>query len=765
MNFLIYTSDLTGNQKNCVYPNRVEVSNAAQLQMVVEKDHVCAQYKGNYRGTDNFILSNCIVMDVDNDHTEDPVEWITPESLADEYSEIKYAITFSRHHMKEKDGKAARPRFHVYFEIEPMKDGNAYSELKRTIQTIYPFFDDNALDAGRFIYGSKTDLPIWHDGSLMISDLVAAEDGDHPIQQGNRNRTMFRWAVRTMKRYGDNEKTKELFYSQAEKCNPPLDDSELATIYRSAGKYYKKIAAQPGYIPPDQYNGEVAPEWIEPIPFGRYTVASFPIDAFPDDIADYVAAVAESTQTPVDMAGAVALSMLSVCLQGKYCIRGKSDWTEPLNTYSLIVAPPSERKSAVQHMMLKPINNYETEYNLQHAAAVETSKMQRRILERKQKAIEDQVSKGKAEQEEVTRIAKEISEFEEERPLQLYVDDITTEKLVSVLASNHGRAAIISSEGGIFDTLAGIYTKNVNIDVMLKGYSGDPIRVDRIGRESESITNPALTVLLMAQPNVVSAVLGNTTFRGRGLTARFLYCMPQSQVGERRFESEPVKDDVYYRYEAKMVNLLEDEYPKRPEVITLSADAQKLLAGFATEIEPRLVDDYAEIADWVGKLVGNTLRISGLLCRVNTYRSHDFLEVSEPLVVDAATMAKAIKLGRYFLNHAQAAYDVLPEDGMTKKATSIMEMLISQNLTVFDRRLAMRNLRTFKTVAEIQPVLDFLDDYGYIAQQPTPTVIGGRPPLPKYHVNPRAKTMFCPFVRVLSGQKNHSRDSENPHKH
>ena len=71
-----------------------------------------------------------------------------------------------------------------------------------------------------------------------------------------------------------------------------------------------------------------------------------------------------------------------------------------------------------------------------------------------------------------------------------------------------GRNALISSEGGIFDTLAGIYTKNVNIDVMLKGYSGDPIRVDRIGRESENISNPALTVLLMAQPNVVSTVLG-----------------------------------------------------------------------------------------------------------------------------------------------------------------------------------------------------------------------------------------------------------------
>lgn len=83
--------------------------------------------------------------------------------------------------------------------------------------------------------------------------------------------------------------------------------------------------------------------------------------------------------------------------------------------------------------------------------------------------------------------------------------------------------ALLPSEAGIFDTLAGAYSKSVNIDLMLKSYSGDQIRVDRIGRESENIRHPTLTVFLMAQPNVISKVLSNETFRGRGLTARFLY--------------------------------------------------------------------------------------------------------------------------------------------------------------------------------------------------------------------------------------------------
>lgn len=118
-----------------------------------------------------------------------------------------------------------------------------------------------------------------------------------------------------------------------------------------------------------------------------------------------------------------------------------------------------------------------------------------------------QAVKGKVEMSEVDKVSEELASFKEEKPLKLYVDDITTEKLTSVLADNDGRAAILSTEGGIFDTLAGIYTKNVNIDVILKGYSGDSIRVDRIGRQSESVMTPALTMLLMAQPSVLSGLI------------------------------------------------------------------------------------------------------------------------------------------------------------------------------------------------------------------------------------------------------------------
>ena len=83
MKLIMQTANVVGNEENCLYPNRVEVSSAEELQAAVRRDHVCAEYKGNYRSSVNFLSSNCVVMDCDNDHTENPDEWITPEKLAE----------------------------------------------------------------------------------------------------------------------------------------------------------------------------------------------------------------------------------------------------------------------------------------------------------------------------------------------------------------------------------------------------------------------------------------------------------------------------------------------------------------------------------------------------------------------------------------------------------------------------------------------------------------------------------------------------------
>lgn len=756
MSFDLYYANCIGNQYNCEYPNRAEIKDTASLIQAVSHDYVCADYKNHYRSKENFLSSNTLAIEFDNDHSDDPTQWITPEIVRRDFPEVSMAVHYSRNHMKEKNGHTPRPKFHLFMESDRYTSVDDYSDMKRLVAARYPFVDLNALDGARFFYGTPDPKVEYYPGTKTVNQALEEEefDKDLPtgeIREGSRNSSMFHWAVRYMKRFGNSDESKEQFYHHAEKCNPPLDDAELNTIWRSACKYYGMIVRQPDYIPPQEYNNPESETYVDPIPFSRFAMAPFPVDALPKAIRDYVDAVAESTQTPADMAGATAISVLSVCLQGKYKIRGKDDWFEPLNTYSLVIAQPSERKSAVLSHMIKPMNDYEQQINSVNASRFEYSRMQKRILERKQKQIEDLVVKGKATQADMDQISKEIAAFKEEKPLQLYADDVTPEKLVSIMAENDGRAAIVSSEGGIFDTLAGIYTKTVNIDAMLKGYSGDVLRVDRIGRESERINHPALSILLMTQPKVVSEVLGNKTFRGKGLVARFLYSMPRSIIGERDLNSMPIPEEVYRRYERTIINLLKDEYTKIPEIITVSNEAYEVFKEFHDEIERKIKKEYADLSDWVGKLLGNTLRISGLLCRADVIRSHDFLDVPESLVVDKETMINAVRIGKYYLNQAQFVFDALPENKMYKEASRVLEMIAVRDLKELDRRTVMRNLRSFKKAADVQPVLDFLEDYGYIVPaKPKQQQFTGRPPLPKYRVNPKAKEMLRHVGRELS---------------
>ena len=266
MDLVLCLAKTSGDKTNCLYPTRVEVSSAEDMVKALAFDHVCAEYDKNYRSISNFQCSNVVVMDCDNDHSEDPADWITPEKLDELMPDIAYVVAPSRHNMLPKDGKAARPRFHVYFYIEETTDVDYYAALKNAIYQTFPFFDGNARDAGRFIFGTDMEAAdvIWHDGWVMISEEVTLMEEEQelpttkgPILEGSRNNTLSRFAGRILKKYGECDKARDIFYEEAAKCNPPLADSELQTIWFSALKFFrKKISGSSGYVPPDQYNDD-----------------------------------------------------------------------------------------------------------------------------------------------------------------------------------------------------------------------------------------------------------------------------------------------------------------------------------------------------------------------------------------------------------------------------------------------------------------------------------------------------------------------------
>ena len=284
----LHYADCEGNASNCLYPHEVVVTDEEALKHAVSHDYTGGSYIGDVRSNTNFLRADCVILDVDNTHSDDPRDWVEPLDVALAFSDVCFAVHYSRNHMKEKHGKAARPRFHVLFSIEPVTDAEHYCELKRLACEVFPFFDTNALDAGRFFFGTPDPEVEFFNGSKTltqfleerteagavgsgkslcssIDDCDADDDADaDTVPQGQRNTHMSQYAARILVRLGDTEEAHRQYLREARKCSPPLSDTELQTIWDSAQRFFHtRVAKQPGYISPSQFAQQAA---LAPLP-------------------------------------------------------------------------------------------------------------------------------------------------------------------------------------------------------------------------------------------------------------------------------------------------------------------------------------------------------------------------------------------------------------------------------------------------------------------------------------------------------------------
>ncbi|MGH3709459.1 MAG: DUF3987 domain-containing protein [Pseudonocardiaceae bacterium] len=495
----------------------------------------------------------------------------------------------------------------------------------------------------------------------------------------------------------------------------------------------------------------VTSAWPDPVPLDPpRTPAVFPVDALPDWAADYVAALSEATQTPPDLAGCCVLGVFAACAGGRAVVEARRGWQEPVNLYLLPVLRPGSRKSAVISAATRPLYDAEkTLWERARSEIAETATLRDIAVKAAEKATRDAANAKPDKRDELS--AKAVSAASQAAAIQvpivprLIADDVTPEAAASLLADHGGRLAIISAEGGIFDIIAGKYNNSVPcLDVWLKGHAGDPLHIDRKGRDSEYIEHPALTMLLTVQPSVLSTIASNAAFRGRGLLARFLYSIPKSNLGHRRIGAEPVSDDITSTHEEHVRKLFADLADwTDPTVLTLSPQAHELLLDTELRIEPRLSEDgdLGPIAEWGSKLAGAMLRIAGLL-----HLASEPEAIRTPISrtpISRATLANAIRIGDYFTEHARAAFHLLG-DTDTRNAAYLLGHLAKKNIKEFTIRSLHADLprSRFATADDVTAAVKVLEDHGYVRPQPKPERTGpGRKPSPGYFVHPDLATL------------------------
>jgi hypothetical protein len=513
----------------------------------------------------------------------------------------------------------------------------------------------------------------------------------------------------------------------------------------------RRNAPSPSTEPSDSATpGDANEPWPEIQRLSR-TPSPLPVDALGSILGPMVSALAESLQVPGDMVANLGLPVITTAARGEWTVRLSPDWSEPLILATVSAAESGERKSATIKAMTAPLEDFENDARNQLAPEIQLAQAEfelkaGRVKRTRQSANAATADKRAALEAEYFEAVAEANAVHVPVEPRWLADDATPERLVSLLAEQDGALGVFSAEGGFFASL-GRYTDSPQLDGVLKATAGDAIRVDRQGRPSLQIRDPALSVGLCTQPGRLAELGRDEQFRASGLLARFAFVLPEPRVGFREVDTVPVPQAVAQRWREAVIQLAQVAFALRLErqeavranqpapprlEITLNADAAAELRTFRIEgeCELRATGTLATARDWGSKSFGFAARIAAALTLLSDPTANS---------ITGAVMADAIRLTKAYAEHVVAAFGAIAgRDDALAQAQEVADWLKAHGQPVVkltELRTSLKN-RTWAKGNAAQTIggaLVVLAEHGYVRMSETRT--GGRPS-PVVLVNP-----------------------------
>jgi DNA-binding transcriptional ArsR family regulator len=249
----------------------------------------------------------------------------------------------------------------------------------------------------------------------------------------------------------------------------------------------------------------------------------------------------------------------------------------------------------------------------------------------------------------------------------------------------------------------------------LSAWSAEPVTVDRRTSSTVHVPMAAVSVTGTVQPEVLRRVLSRD-LRENGLAARLLLAMPPRRPSKwTDRDISPAAEDALAGVVARLLTLqhgIDSDGNAEPVAASLTAEAREAFIAWHDEHEQALADEVGDLAAAMAKLRGYCARLA-LVMQLARWAAGE----ADADAIDAASVASAVALVRWFEHEQRRIYAALDEDELACERRKLVDWIESRgdSVTVRDLTHGMRRYRGDRAAAERD--LEALAEAGAITRE------------------------------------------------
>ena len=445
---------------------------------------------------------------------------------------------------------------------------------------------------------------------------------------------------------------------------------------------------------------------------------AFTNDWLPSFLGDVNEQVSRSVQVSPEVTALSLLIAVGAAAGRDHICKVKSGLSTRANLYGLFFLSPAERKTSTCVECFKPFYSRINDNMPSYYDALEKRNIKWHELE----SVIAKLSRadGKDKTADIKRhqaIRAELNDMDAcLRDPSFISDDCTEEGLFSLYGRGQGQAALFSDDARkLLKITLGLYSGGVSReDPFLRGYDGSPIAKTRANKPTSLIKEPYLSMIAMSQPDFLCKLGESEDISQSGMLSRFILCVPDSNVGTRKYSDDTIDPLCASGYDSFIRSLLDENYgrkPGQPKIeYELQPQAKQLWVEYYNKIETALGKDgelqhMAAIAVRYPEFCRKFALISAICERPGRVST----------TVTQEDMSRAIALTEYFAKHAERAFSVMKDISLPTEAQRVLRAITRNQLREFSLRDIERT--TGMTAAEAESGIDLLASRNYVRKK------------------------------------------------